>query len=243
MTSEPSRAVPEDRHAQLRVLVADANKDSRALYRESLELAGGWDVVEADDGRDALVKALVRRLSLVITETRLPTLDGFALCELLRRDSTTRTVPILVVTADTRQTDVERAHAAGADGVLIKPVTREALLNEIRRLLAGPAQAGAAAPAPRRGGTARSVDRLGRLPGDVRRKSLAKAHPRFATKTPPASPPDLLCPLCDRPLAYKRSHIGGINSHSPEQWDEYTCHASCGTFEYRQRTRKLRRVG
>lgn len=43
------------------------------------------------------------------------------------------------------------------------------------------------------------------------------------------------------PLQYERSHIGGVSHVHAEQWDDYEC-AACGTFQYRQRTRKLRRV-
>jgi CheY-like chemotaxis protein len=237
-----SSAPPEFPNSQLRVLVADANEATRALYRESLQLAVGCDVVEAGDGRDALVTALVHRPALVITETRLPSLDGYALCEVLRRDAATRTMPILVVTADTRQSDLERARAAGADAVLVKPVAPADLLVEIRRLIAGPA-AGETAATPNPSGVAQSHDLLAGVTTEQRRRPLSKMHPRFETTTPPAVPPQQMCPSCGRPLTYERSHIGGVSSRQPEQWDDYTCPAACGMFEYRQRTRKIRPLG
>jgi predicted RNA-binding Zn-ribbon protein involved in translation (DUF1610 family) len=40
---------------------------------------------------------------------------------------------------------------------------------------------------------------------------------------------------------YEQSHIGGVSAKHPEQWDDFIC-PTCGTFEYRHRTRKLRRV-
>jgi len=108
--------------------------------------AAGCDVVEASDGRDALAKALGRPPSLIVTEAILPFIDGYALCALLRHDSITRTVPILMVTAETRSREIARAKAAGADTVLVKPAAQEVVLNEIRRLLVrsteqGPTQA------------------------------------------------------------------------------------------------------
>ena len=115
-----------------RILIVDPNADTRSLYRACVQLAGG-DVVEASDGRDALVKALTHPPALVLTEARLPICDGFALCEGLRRDVMTRTVPILVVTTDTGPA-VVGARAAGADATLVKP-SLDAVLNELRRLL------------------------------------------------------------------------------------------------------------
>ena len=195
---------PHDHRNTVCLLVADAEDDAPSLYRESLWLAG-CEVVDAAGGRDALVKALVRPPTMVIIETRLPIFDGHALCEVLRRDSATRNIPILVVTTDTRPAELDRARAAGADAVLVKPVSPDALLIEVRRLLTSSR--------------------------DLQSKSAThRAHP------------ELLCPSCPAWLIHEHSHIGGVNDRRPEQWDYYVCSASCGTFQYRQRTRKLRHV-
>jgi len=65
---------------------------------------------------------------------------------------------------------------------------------------------------------------------------------RYSTTTPPRNPPDIVCPACDGQMMYQRSYIGGVNQHSPEQWDYYECPSGCGQFQYRQRTRMLRQV-
>lgn len=213
-----------------RVLVVDPDADTRAVYREALRM-DGCDVVEAVDGRDALTKALVRPPAIVITELRLPVLSGLALCEILRRDRVTATVPIVVVTGEARSAELKHVHRIGANGVILKPATSDALLSVVRRLLSVrqlPTDTIANAFAPAR-------------QGDSKRMALAKLHQRCATTTPPASPPSLMCPSCERPLVYEQSHIGGVSAKYPEQWDVFTC-PSCGKFEYRHRTRKLRRV-
>jgi DNA-binding response OmpR family regulator len=129
-----------------RILVVEPDDDTRALYSELLHFVG-FEVVEAFDGRDAFLKASTQRPVLVITEMRLPICDGYALCELLRRDSTTQNVPILAVTTETRRDDLERAHTAGADAVLVKPAVPQSVLAEIRRLLrAGVALSGVETP-------------------------------------------------------------------------------------------------
>jgi PleD family two-component response regulator len=116
------------------ILVVDGDASTRALYRESLAIAG-CDVVEASDGRYALAQALMHPPNLVITEVTLPFVDGYALCELLRRDTRTADVPILVVTTETRPAQIDRARKAGANVVLIKPTGIENILNEMRRLV------------------------------------------------------------------------------------------------------------
>jgi DNA-binding response OmpR family regulator len=220
-------AHPNDSRA-IRILVVDADADTRSLYEELLTLAG-YEVVAAVDGRDALVKAFCDRITLVITETHLPLIDGFSLCSVLRRDSATRAVPILVVTAETRIAMMQRAHSMGADAVLNKPVTPDTVLAEIRCLLA----------------QKRSRQLMESAPGPARerkRLSLSKAHLREQTTTPSVEPPSLVCPICSRPLKYEHSYVGGVSRRHAEQWDVYGCGVGCGQFEYRQRTRKLRRI-
>ena len=213
-----------------RVLLADADEDARTLYRESLR-AAGCDVLDATDGRDALVKALTHAPSVVITETHLPIFDGYELCEILRRDSTTHAVPILVVTNEKRERELDRARDAGADAVIIKPVPPATLLREIERLLHTPPEPPPATPSQPPASA-----------GRTRRRTLSTAHARLETTTPPLPPPTLRCPSCDRSLEYVRSHVGGVNGRQREQWDEYKCLPSCGTFVYRHRTRRLRRA-
>jgi CheY-like chemotaxis protein len=215
----------------LRVLVADADVQRLSLYRELL-LRAGCEVIQATDGRDALTKALVRRPSIVIVDALLPFIDGAALCDILRRDSVTRDAPILVLTADAHADHIDRLRAAGADAVLVDPPVPQQLLEEVDRLTSR-AQPGGQIPA--------APGRSLAGPPDTRRRNLAKAYLRYATTTPPVTPPSLLCPSCDRSLVYQHSHVGGVSYRYAEQWDEYVCPV-CGSFEYRQRTRKLQRV-
>jgi two-component system cell cycle response regulator DivK len=207
-----------------RVLIVDSDRDNRDLYREALSF-DGWDVAEAADGRDALVQLLIRRPSLVLTELRLPIVDGWSLCELVRRDRKTSTVPILVVTSETRPTELARATRAGADTVLIKPSTPDCIISAMDRLLARTPSDARPLPAP-----------------SDRRRRLVKAHQRFATTTPTTPALSLCCPACSGPLRYRITYQGGVSSQQPERWDYYDCPSHCGAFQYRMRTRKLRQV-
>lgn len=207
-----------------RVLLVDPDDDNRAMYRECL-VPAGWEVAESRDGREGLVHALAIKPSAVITEIWLPFIDGIALCELLRGDRATSLVPIIVVTAETRASELARASCAGADAVFVKPTTPDVIAAEIERLIIAAQQPGGAGRQPP-------------TPSN-KRTSLVKAHVRLATTTPDTTPTALLCPLCMRPLHYKHTFIGGVSRHQPERWDYYDCR-DCGEFQYRYRTRKLR---
>jgi len=222
--------------APLRVLVADADGDTRRSYVEALR-SFGCDAIEASDGRDALVEALVRRPSLIVMASRLPLVNGPALCEILRRDLQTRAVPIVAIASDAAAPDAERVRRAGATVVLVKPVLAAALVSEVRHLSESSSiDAGLAV-------VVRPPDPVPPPAEPVVLKRLAhsKMHVRCTTTSPPDAPPLLRCPTCDGPLLYERSHLGGVNQRQPEQWDDYVC-PTCGTFEYRHRTRRLREL-
>lgn len=219
------------------VLIADPDAETRALYREAF-IRVGCDVVEATDGRDALAKALPRPPSLVITELTLPFVNGYALCDILRRDPLTAAVPILVVTS---AHPAERAAGVYVDALLAKPTAPDSLVQEAQRLLARPR---AASLVPQGGATAYQRESADLLAATNTHRGLshAKARQRFTTASPPKSPPALSCPSCDRALKYEQSHVGGVSDRHPEQWDYFVCPGGCGTFQYRQRTRRVRRV-
>ena len=208
-----------------RVLVAEHDADARALYCELFQSTGA-DVVEAADGREALVSALSEPPALLFTALRLPLLDGYALCEILRRDLATAKVPILVLTGDVRPPSAVRVRAAGADTVILKPASRAQLLAEARRLLVSRAR--------------RTLGRPGGELGEAKNRKRRNASERFETTTPAVPPPSLTCPRCERPLTHQRSYVGGVLTRA-EQWDEFEC-ATCGRFEYRHRTASLRPV-
>jgi CheY-like chemotaxis protein len=115
-------------------LLADRDAETRTMYAQYLRL-GLWSTDEAADGREALAKALTRCPDIVVTETRLPGISGYDLCQLLRRDSLTQSTPIVVVTGDAFTRDVERVKRAGATSVLIKPCLPETLAVELCRLI------------------------------------------------------------------------------------------------------------
>ncbi len=203
----------------------------------------GRDIVDATDGRDALVKALVRVPNLVITELDLPFVDGFSLCDILRRDPHTCDVPILVVTRYLESATIVRAERCGADVVLAKPLDAEAIRRATSQLL----EQGRSFRARARAAIVKSAEER-RLSAELlerlreRRTSARASYQAFKTTTPPVAALAIHCPSCGQPLRYDDSYVGGVSARHIEQWDYFTCPSGCGTFQYRQRTRSLRRV-
>jgi two-component system cell cycle response regulator DivK len=225
-------------------LLVDHDADTRGMYAEFLRQSK-LEIDEAEEGREALAKVLSSRPDIVVSETRLPGLSGLELCALIRRDATISSTPFIFVTADAFPADIKRAEAIGANCVLIKPCLPERLLVEVRRLTSQGhdlRDRSAVARAAVADQLARSDRLIEKSRENFRRVTLSKALNRVQTTAPPVAPPGLVCPVCDHPLDYVRSHVGGVSIRHLEQWDYFECPAGCGTFQYRQRTRKLRKV-
>src|SRR6185503_2370777 len=170
------------------------------MYAAFLRLSS-YRVEESDDGRDALARAITMRPDVLVAETRLPGINGYELCRLLRQDAATRSIPIVMVTADGFSADLQRAEAAGADVVLVKPCLPERLQSEIERLTR---QSGDLRERSRTA-RARLHEQLSKSDALIersrtRRKMLNSTHDRHDTTAPPLAPPALICPSCDQPL-------------------------------------------
>src|SRR3954463_7921484 len=109
------------------VLIVDGDPDTRTLYREVFNPVA-TQVEECEDGAEALGKAICLRPALVIMETSLRRIDGFSLCGLLRTEPATRSAAIIVVSSSATAADAARAIKSGANQVIAKPGTPQALI-------------------------------------------------------------------------------------------------------------------
>ena len=103
------------------VLVIDDSATTRLFYRATLESAG-FGVGEAANGLEGLEKAMLEPFDLVIVDINMPKMDGFAFLSELRRREGVRDLPALVVSTQKRDDDRRRAHAAGANAYVVKPI-------------------------------------------------------------------------------------------------------------------------
>ena len=100
------------------VLIVDDHAAFRSLARAVLE-ADGFDVVgEASDGAAALAAARALAPEIVLLDVALPDMDGFAVCQEIRRFSD---VPIIMLTVRDRESDIVRGLQLGADDYVAKP--------------------------------------------------------------------------------------------------------------------------
>lgn len=134
MVSEKSlKSILEDALSHS-VLVVDDEPMARTLLRLMLVRAG-FDVVEAEDGFDALEKVKEYPLDVMILDVMMPGIDGFSVCEAVREDTTMADLPIIMLSAKTDLDSVNRGLRVGANKYLTKPISPEELTRQVRDVL------------------------------------------------------------------------------------------------------------
>jgi two-component system chemotaxis response regulator CheY len=98
---------------------------------------GGYDVLTACDGMDAIEKLSnhAERISLLVTDLNMPNLDGYGLIATLRRNQQYAGTPIIILTSEGGDDDREQGRRVGADSYLVKPFKASVLLEEVAKYL------------------------------------------------------------------------------------------------------------
>ena len=124
------------------VLVVEDNVANMKLASLLLRNAG-HKVLSAVDAETGLTLARAERPDLILMDIQLPGMDGLEATALLKRDATTRAIPVIALTALAMKGDEERIRAAGCDGYIAKPIRYKVFLAAVAAQLT---QAGRAAP-------------------------------------------------------------------------------------------------
>jgi len=118
------------------ILLVDDNPDCRKIFGLYLRYMG-YELSEAKSGREGIEHAKNARPDLMILDLGLPDMTGFEVLEMLKRDSTTAAIPVIVQTAWAMDNIRTRALQAGAAAFLVKP-TSPVVLNETIKLILAP---------------------------------------------------------------------------------------------------------
>jgi type IV pilus assembly protein PilB len=119
-----------------RILIADDDKDIIKLVVATLrQLPLDVEIFTASDGIQALESIEANKADLVILDVKMPRMDGFGVCEKLRKDIRTAFLPILMLTANSDQEIRTRGYLVGTDDFVSKPFTPPDLVARVSRLL------------------------------------------------------------------------------------------------------------
>lgn len=142
----------------MHILVVEDQEKLADNIRRFLEMEH-YAVTVAHDGNDGLMKAMTGGVDLVILDINLPGMDGYALCATLREQK--KNMPVLMLTARTKQQEIVHGLNLGADDYLAKPFDLDELLARVRALL-------------RRGGEKRPVLSAGDITLDTNARDVRK---------------------------------------------------------------------
>jgi CheY-like chemotaxis protein len=120
------------------LMVVEDNEPSREVLSRRLARRG-YEIVSAEDGRQAVSMAHSAKPDLILMDLGLPGIDGWEATAQLKADGNTRHIPIIVLSAHAMSNDRILALAAGGDDFDTKPVRFERLLEKIEKLLRGAA--------------------------------------------------------------------------------------------------------
>jgi two-component system cell cycle response regulator DivK len=130
-------APAESRGDRCLVLIVDDDADQREMYGRYLT-ARGFPVLLATHGGEAVELARQTRPDAIVMDLWMPHVDGWEATRRLKRDPSTRNIPVIACTGHVVGTSAERAFDAGCDAYVTKPCLPKDLVLEIRRVLTRP---------------------------------------------------------------------------------------------------------
>lgn len=129
------RATDSVNTSQRSVLVVEDHDDTRLMLRTMLELQGGIAVVEAGNGAMAVALATNVHIDLILMDTDLPMLDGYAATSRIREDTSTNKIPIVMMSGHAEPAAQMKAFAAGCNEYLVKPFSLHGFDSMVKRYL------------------------------------------------------------------------------------------------------------
>jgi twitching motility two-component system response regulator PilG len=131
MESGQQRILVNTPEAALKVLLvhrSDALRDSAEIFLQQ----AGYDVLLAEDGFDALAKVTDSQPQLIFCDILMPQLDGYQTCTIIQRNARFSGVPVILLSGKDGVFDRARGRLAGAQDYLIKPFSKELLLQAVQ---------------------------------------------------------------------------------------------------------------
>ena len=119
-----------------KLLYIEDNEDNVYMLKMRLELLGDFEVLSAEDGEKGCQMAVAEQPEVILMDLEMPVLDGWEAARRLKREATTRDIPIIALSAHALPGEREKAIAAGCDEFDTKPIEFDRLVATLRRLVA-----------------------------------------------------------------------------------------------------------
>ena len=117
-----------------RIMTVEDSTSLREMVSFTLQDAG-YEVLEAEDGRDAIGKLTTADVDMIITDMNMPNMNGIELTKELRANANYRFVPIVFLTTESQMQKKTEAKLAGATGWIVKPFKPDHLVKVVKKVL------------------------------------------------------------------------------------------------------------
>ncbi|MDA8429497.1 MAG: response regulator [Geobacteraceae bacterium] len=104
------------------ILIADDSPTMRAMLVSTIESIGDFRIVEASSGFEALRLLPREKVDLILTDINMPDINGLELISYLRNNANYLTIPVIIISTEGSQKDIDKGKLLGANEYLIKPI-------------------------------------------------------------------------------------------------------------------------
>jgi CheY-like chemotaxis protein len=118
-----------------RILIIDDEADIREVTALSLETVAGWQVIQAPSGAQGVRRASLEQPDAILLDVMMPDIDGPTTFQILKQNSNTAHIPVLLLTAKVQGQDRRKLDALGASAILAKPFDPLTLAADIAKVL------------------------------------------------------------------------------------------------------------
>lgn len=168
-TTADSLPSPSEEEKPPTVLLVEDSAGMRKMVRVMVQKKTDWNLLEAENGVEALEIVAKQRPDLIVLDIMMPKMNGYEFLKHLRKDLSTAAIPVLVLTALNGSENEVKSFEMGADDYLSKPYNPNVLLARVKRLLQRSRRSfyGAVPPAqpavPQKGETSQNVDKTSQM--------------------------------------------------------------------------------
>ncbi len=117
------------------LLVVDDSATARMLISLTLKKGVGYNILEAADGTEAVTRLESGQVDLVLTDVKMPKMDGLELIAYIRAKHSQPALPIIVISTKGEEADRDRGLALGANEYIPKPISGAKVLAQVKKLL------------------------------------------------------------------------------------------------------------
>jgi DNA-binding response OmpR family regulator len=118
-----------------KILIAEDEPDIRELVAFTLRF-GGYEVVAASNGEDAVHTASREHPDLILMDVRMPRLTGYDACRMMKASAELKDIPVVFLSAKGQDSEIQSGLEAGAEEYLLKPFSPDQLTERVRAILA-----------------------------------------------------------------------------------------------------------